>query len=75
MIFWWSRFQTLSRGFMSLHDACMLCPLNYFGTFGIVVGHLLGRFFVLSLQGEAASIRISNFSVLFSWLPLHHPDR
>ena len=29
MIFWYSRFQTLSRGLVSLHDACMLCLWNF----------------------------------------------
>ena len=38
MILWQSRFQTLSREVMSFHDACMLCLLNFVGTFGFVVG-------------------------------------
>ena len=31
MIFWQSRFQTISRGFMGLHDAPMLCLLDFVG--------------------------------------------
>ena len=37
MIFWLSRFQTLSRGLMSLHDACWLCLWDFVGTFSFVV--------------------------------------
>ena len=37
MTFWQNSFQTFSCGLRSFHNACMLCLLDFVGTFGFVV--------------------------------------
>ena len=80
MIFRWTRFQTLSSGFMSCYEACMLCLGDVVGSFGFSVGfpQLVGSLLRPQLyKSIAASIRLSNYSVRFWWFPwtLYHRDR
>ena len=65
MIFRWSRFQTLSRGFMRFYDACMLWVLEF-------VGFAQGFPVLERLQLTRHSGFHSKFQLFRT---LHHPDQ